>query len=176
MKLFRSPAYRACFQHWPCVTCSAPSSEAAHVKGDFVGMGLQKPPDNHLVPLCTWCHRTGPEAQHNGNETAWWEARGIDPLLLAEQLYAIWTADPKDAQGIDEAIGMAHMAIEKHAWNAFKRVQEQFEHAASHEHAAEALGAYKIHLIATGAGQGYEGAVALMDEQMNAMLIEKETS
>lgn len=129
-----------------------------------------KPPDYCCNPLCRWCHTDGPEAQHKANETAWWAARGIDPLLLAEQLHGIWEADHKDAQGIDEAIGMAHIAIERHVWQAFNRANQQFIGTPSHEHAAESLSAFKIYRISMGVDGMYENRIAELTENMDAIL------
>jgi hypothetical protein len=79
----------------PCVLCKGPA-EAAHVRyGDpergkrSVGIG-ERPSDCWVCPLCPQHHRLANDSQHaTGDERAWWEARGIDPLALAARLYAV---------------------------------------------------------------------------------------
>lgn len=59
-------------------------SDAAHGKVN-AGVGA-KPDDRYAVPLCGDCHYT----QHaTGSEQYYWKLVGIDPLLIAEQLYAV---------------------------------------------------------------------------------------
>lgn len=78
----------------PCLSClRAAPSQAAHVRyGDLsrdkpsAGIG-EKPSDRYVVPLCDWCHVTGPEAQHRVGEDRFWSRLGIDPLAVAEALY-----------------------------------------------------------------------------------------
>jgi hypothetical protein len=43
-----------------------------------------KPHDKWALPLCRDCHRE----QHRIGERAFWSIVGINPLLLAERLYA----------------------------------------------------------------------------------------
>ncbi len=79
----------------PCLVSGQRSGiEAAHIRYSDqrfakrqVGIG-EKPDDRWTVPLHYDLHRTGPEAQHNSNERAWWRARGIDPVVVAAALYA----------------------------------------------------------------------------------------
>ena len=40
------------------------------------------------MPLCATCHRMGNQSQHSGNERAFWDGVGIDPLKDALLLYA----------------------------------------------------------------------------------------
>ena len=91
--------YLAFLRRQPCavgpVGCDGPV-EAAHIRFADARRGkpltgLQtKPDDRWCVNLCAAHHRTGPNAQHGANERAWWEARGIDPLSLAERQYAAY--------------------------------------------------------------------------------------
>ena len=75
-----------------CVLCYRPA-EAAHVRYGDMEQGKphtpmsRQPGDNFAVPLCSECHRDGPDAQHKSNERAWWVRKGIDPLKLAAALY-----------------------------------------------------------------------------------------
>lgn len=68
-------------------------SEAAHVRfasaASGKASGLQKKPDDsYAVPLCSGCHRLDRDAQHNRSEKLFWHALGINPLMVAEKLYA----------------------------------------------------------------------------------------
>jgi len=79
----------------PCIACERdPSGEAAHVRGNFnvggerpFGKG-ERPHDRRAVPLCGWCHRESPDAQHRVGERSFWLRRGINPILLAAALYS----------------------------------------------------------------------------------------
>jgi hypothetical protein len=86
-------AVRAC----PCLICGVETSrsEAAHIRMGSrdhnkmpAGIG-QKPADKWTLPLCSWHHRDGPEAQHKGSERAFWQRHGIDPFGVAEALYSL---------------------------------------------------------------------------------------
>lgn len=78
----------------PCLYCGLdPAGEAAHVRlASFAyrkasGMG-KRPEDRFALPLCGDDHRTAKHAQHNRNESEFWESLGINPLLTATKLYA----------------------------------------------------------------------------------------
>lgn len=76
----------------PCVAClNDIETEAAHIKyGDPraakrpAGYG-EKPSDEWVVPLCGNDHR----AQHKGNERAFWQTIGIDPVFVALALWRV---------------------------------------------------------------------------------------
>lgn len=87
-------AYLAQVRQLPCLKCGdQPCGEAAHVRfasaafGKRSGMG-KKPSDSDAVPLCPACHRLDRDAQHNRNERDFWNAVGLNPLLVAQRLYA----------------------------------------------------------------------------------------
>ncbi|MCS0497916.1 hypothetical protein [Ancylobacter mangrovi] len=83
----------------PClVSGTAPAGEAAHIRyasalhgKGITGIGT-KPDDKWAVPLCVWLHTMSSGAQHRDGEEWWWEERGIDPLFIAAQLYAVSVA------------------------------------------------------------------------------------
>ncbi len=86
----------------PCVICAFQPSEAAHVRyassayaKDDAGVG-RKPADCWVVPLCWRCHRESNGAQHRIGEAAFWSRHQIDPLRLAERL---WAASPDTEKG-----------------------------------------------------------------------------
>lgn len=71
-----------------------------------------KPSDARCVPLCSNCHRLASYAQHKGNEGAFWERLGVDPVLLAENIHEIWSSGPQYQTEIkaDHAAGHARIA------------------------------------------------------------------
>ena len=85
--------YLALVRQLPCLKCGMEPSEAAHVRfassafGKTSGLG-KKPPDRFSLPLCASCHRLARDAQHNRNEQEFWASLGLNPLLIASQLYA----------------------------------------------------------------------------------------
>lgn len=87
------PNYLACVRALPCLKCGMEPSEAAHVRfasaafGKASGMS-KKPPDAFAIPLCAGCHRLDRDAQHNRGERMFWAELGINPLLVAQRLYA----------------------------------------------------------------------------------------
>jgi ERF superfamily len=68
----------------PCLLCGRSPSDAHHIKfAEQRAMG-RKVNDRFTVPLCRMHHR---ELHRRGNERAWWESQGIDPLGLAATLW-----------------------------------------------------------------------------------------
>lgn len=82
-----SAAHLALIRQLPCcVTGRRPSGEAHHLKSaGGRGMGLRSL-DRWTVPMA---HEPHMEVERAGsrNEIAWFTAHGIDPLLLAEDLW-----------------------------------------------------------------------------------------
>jgi ERF superfamily len=69
----------------PCLVCGRTPSDAHHIKfAEPRAMG-RKVSDRFTVPVCRLHHR---ELHRRGNERAWWENQGIDPLPLATTLWA----------------------------------------------------------------------------------------
>jgi hypothetical protein len=68
----------------PCLLCGRTPSDAHHVKyAEARAMG-RKVSDKFTVPVCRLHHR---ELHRHGDERAWWEAQGIDPLAIAANLW-----------------------------------------------------------------------------------------
>lgn len=75
----------------PCVICGNNiETEAAHIRfareeigKRKVGVG-EKPDDKWTVPLCGKHHRE----QHQHGERAWWADRRLDPIKIAQDLWA----------------------------------------------------------------------------------------
>ena len=68
----------------PCLLCGRTPSDAHHIKfAEQRAMG-RKVSDRFTVPVCRLHHR---ELHRRGNERAWWESQGIDPLVIAATLW-----------------------------------------------------------------------------------------
>ena len=68
----------------PCLVCGRTPSDAHHIKfAEQRAMG-RKVSDRFTVPVCRLHHR---ELHRRGNERAWWENQGIDPLPVAATLW-----------------------------------------------------------------------------------------
>jgi ERF superfamily/Protein of unknown function (DUF968) len=68
----------------PCLACGRTPSDAHHVKlAEQRAMG-RKVSDRFTVPLCRLHHR---ELHRRGDERAWWNTHGIDPLAVAASLW-----------------------------------------------------------------------------------------
>lgn len=85
--------YLALVRRLPCLHCGMEPSEAAHIKYSCAALGKtnklgRRPNDEDTVPLCAEHHRLARDAQHQGNERAFWERLGLNPYLVARDLYA----------------------------------------------------------------------------------------
>ena len=70
----------------PCLLCGRKPSDAHHIR--FVqprALG-RKPSDEFAVPLCRSHHRA---VHRTGDEKAWWQQAGIDPLKIARKLWKL---------------------------------------------------------------------------------------
>jgi hypothetical protein len=68
----------------PCLLCGRTPADAHHIKfAEQRAMG-RKVSDRFTIPLCRLHHR---ELHRRGNEAAWWESQGIDPLGIAAALW-----------------------------------------------------------------------------------------
>lgn len=88
------PGFLAFLREKKCCTCGrAPlpakptGIHAAHIRIGLFAKGM-KPHDKHAVPMCSWCHLDGPEAQHSMNETEFWAMWELDPFEIAAKFYA----------------------------------------------------------------------------------------
>jgi len=88
----------------PCLLCGRTPSDAHHIKyAEARAMG-RKVSDKFTVPVCRLHHR---ELHRRGDERAWWQTQGIDPLALASKLWAKTRriARPTGATSEDERLG-----------------------------------------------------------------------
>ena len=60
----------------------------------------RKVSDRFTVPICRLHHR---ELHRRGNERAWWESQGVDPLPVAAKLWAKTHAFASGAVNVDGA-------------------------------------------------------------------------
>jgi hypothetical protein len=68
----------------PCLVCGRTPSDPHHLKfAEQRAMG-RKVSDRSTVPICRLHHR---ELHRCGNERAWWQKQGIDPLAMAATLW-----------------------------------------------------------------------------------------
>jgi hypothetical protein len=68
----------------PCLLCGRTPSDAHHVKYAEAQAMSRKVSDKFTVPVCRLHHR---ELHRRGDERAWWQAQGIDPLTTAANLW-----------------------------------------------------------------------------------------
>ncbi|GAB4071673.1 hypothetical protein KHC28_00100 [Ancylobacter sonchi] len=89
------PLHLALLRQLPClVSGRTPAGEAAHIRfasamfhKPVTGISI-KPDDKWAVPLSAWFHTVSRDAQHRHGEEGWWEDRGINPLVVASNLFA----------------------------------------------------------------------------------------
>ena len=68
----------------PCLVCGRTPSDPHHIKfAEQRAMG-RRVSDRFTVPICRLHHR---ELHRRGNERAWWQRQGIDPLAIAATLW-----------------------------------------------------------------------------------------
>jgi hypothetical protein len=68
----------------PCLICGRTPSDAHHIKyAEARAMG-RKVSDKFTVPVCRLHHR---DIHRRGDERAWWDAHGMDPLATAAKLW-----------------------------------------------------------------------------------------
>jgi hypothetical protein len=69
----------------PCLVCGRAPSDAHHIRFAEQGAMGRKVGDKYTAPVCRLHHR---ELHRRGNERAWWQKQGIDPLAAAATLWA----------------------------------------------------------------------------------------
>jgi hypothetical protein len=85
LKRIRSKEHLRFVAQQPCVICGRTPAHAHHVRhAQQRGLAL-KVSDEFTVPLCAIHHG---ENHATGDEKRWWQERKIDPLAIAQQLWA----------------------------------------------------------------------------------------
>ena len=69
----------------PCLVCGRAPSDPHHIKFAEQRTVGRKVSDRFTVPICRLHHR---ELHRRGNERAWWDGQGIDPLIVAATLWS----------------------------------------------------------------------------------------
>jgi hypothetical protein len=69
----------------PCLVCGRTPSDPHHIKFAEHRAMARRVSDRFTVPICRLHHR---ELHRRGNERAWWQQQGIDPLVVAATLWA----------------------------------------------------------------------------------------
>jgi hypothetical protein len=85
-KRYRNKEHLRFVAHQPCVLCGRKPAEAHHIR--FVqprALG-RKASDEFAIPLCRSHHRALHRA---GDEKAWWQQAGIDPVKIARKLWKL---------------------------------------------------------------------------------------
>jgi hypothetical protein len=67
-----------------CLVCGRKPSDPHHLRHMQPQALGRKPSDEFAVPLCRSHHRAVHRA---GDERAWWQANGIDPIKIARKLW-----------------------------------------------------------------------------------------
>jgi hypothetical protein len=99
----RSKAHLAFVASQPCLVCQTGACDAHHLKMAQPRSLGRKVSDEFTVPLCRRHHQ---ELHRQGNEAAWWQNQGIDPLLVAATLWQTSPGQgPTAAQMADQITG-----------------------------------------------------------------------
>jgi hypothetical protein len=80
----RNKAHLGYVASHPCLICGRRPADAHHLRFAQPRTLGRKVSDEFTVPLCRTHHR---EAHHIGNERAWWESAGIDPINVAQKFW-----------------------------------------------------------------------------------------
>jgi hypothetical protein len=72
-----------CVARQPCLLCGRKPSDPHHLRFMHAGLG-RKASDEFAVPLCRIHHRL---VHRVGNQAAWWQEAGIDPIAVARKLW-----------------------------------------------------------------------------------------
>ena len=84
-KRIRAPKHLKWVGSLACTVCQRNPADAHHLKRVQPNALGRKPGDQWVVPLCRLHHRALHEC---GDEIQWWHKQKIDPVMLAEKLWA----------------------------------------------------------------------------------------
>jgi hypothetical protein len=84
-KRLRSKEHLRYVASQPCLLCGRQPAQAHHLRFAQPRAMAKKPSDALVVPLCSLHHRA---LHDSGSEQQWWKAHAIDPLPVAEKLWA----------------------------------------------------------------------------------------
>jgi hypothetical protein len=89
----RSKAHLSLVASQPCLVCKTSPCDPHHLKIARPRSLGRKVSDEFTVPLCRRHHR---ELHRHGNERAWWQNQGIDPLPIAAALWERTSGAPSE--------------------------------------------------------------------------------
>jgi ERF superfamily len=116
----RSKAHLSFVATQPCLICKASPCDPHHLKMARSQSLGRKVSDEFTVPLCRTHHQ---ELHQNGNERAWWQNQGIDPLPIAATLWARTHAAKstarKDGGDLNEHVGFDEPHFANRSASAF---------------------------------------------------------
>ena len=92
----------------PCLVCGRTPSQVHHVRFAQPRAMSKKVSDEFTVPLCPAHHR---EIHDTGDEATWWQLRKINPLKIAEKLWATRQGNGRDTSAF-ELMPAAETALE----------------------------------------------------------------
>jgi ERF superfamily protein len=81
---YRNPQHLRYVMQQPCLVCGRKPSDPHHLRYLQPRALGRKASDEFAVPLCRVHHRA---AHRAGDERAWWQATGIDPIKIARKLW-----------------------------------------------------------------------------------------
>jgi hypothetical protein len=81
---YRSREHLRYVMQQPCLVCGRKPSDPHHLRYMQPRALGRKASDEFAVPLCRVHHRA---AHRAGDEPAWWNAAGIDPIKIARKLW-----------------------------------------------------------------------------------------
>jgi hypothetical protein len=80
----RNKAHLEAIGHKSCLVCGRSPADPHHLRFAQPGAMGRKSSDEFVVPLCRLHHD---ELHRRGDERAWWQSRGIDPLPIALEMW-----------------------------------------------------------------------------------------
>src|SRR5262249_26264925 len=84
LRRYRNPEHLRYVAQQPCLICGRKQSDPHHLRYLQPRALGRKASDEFAVPLCRSHHRA---VHRTGDEQAWWQAAGIDPVKVARQLW-----------------------------------------------------------------------------------------
>ena len=98
----------------PCVVCGRAPTEAHHIRFAQPRALGRKVSDEYTVPVCRLHHR---DLHSYGDEASWWAGVGIDPVLIALELWRrsrlTYSLDATGSEPLSDAIPLPAAKVER---------------------------------------------------------------